>query len=199
MWQPPRLFDNILTISRRVQQHPSGISHLRFRLSPITTPCMEDTQKSRTQLKKEMHALQVMGKELVELPDSRLAAIDLPAELAKAIRDAKAIKKHEAKRRQMQYIGKLMREIDVQEIQDLLDSWNQGRAVATESFQLAESWRDRLIAGDMAALDEIIAEYPQADRQQLRTLALNAARERANNKPPHAFRSLFRAIKALGT
>jgi ribosome-associated protein len=160
---------------------------------------MEDTQKSRTQLKKEMHALQVMGKELVELPDSRLAAIDLPAELAKAIRDAKAIKKHEAKRRQMQYIGKLMREIDVQEIQDLLDSWNQGRAVATESFQLAESWRDRLIAGDMAALDEIIAEYPQADRQQLRTLALNAARERANNKPPHAFRSLFRAIKALGT
>ncbi len=159
---------------------------------------MEENNKSRTRIKKEMTALQDMGKALVNLPASRLKAISLPEELAAAIHDAKGMTKHEAVRRQLQYIGRLMRDVDIEEVQEHLDAWEQGRAVVTESFQQAESWRDRLVDGDMSALDEIIAKYPQADRQQLRTLALNATRERGKNKPPHSFRALFRAIKTLG-
>ncbi|MFW5488306.1 MAG: ribosome biogenesis factor YjgA [Desulfovibrio sp.] len=158
---------------------------------------MEDNYKSRTQLKKEMTALQEMGKTLIKMPDSRLKAMNLPPELAQAVRDAKTITKHEAVRRQMQYIGKLMRDIDLEEIQEHLDAWDQGRAVVTQAFQQAESWRDRLVSGDMGALEEILEQYPLADRQQLRTLALNAKREREKNKPPHAFRALFRTIKEL--
>lgn len=144
-----------------------------------------------------MHALQDIGERLVDLTPAQLAELALPEALAEAVAEARQMRKlDEARRRQMQYLGKLMREVDPEPIRDRLAAW---RGIANEhSARLCavERWRSRLLDDD-AAFAELIGGYPRADLQHLRALARNARRERAANRPPKSFRLLFQELRDL--
>jgi ribosome-associated protein len=151
--------------------------------------------KSKTQIKKEMLALQTLGEELVALSPAARAKIPLPMELADALELAdKLTKKHEALRRHIQFIGRVMRTVDLEPIERALAVVRNTNQAATRKFHLVEDWRDKLIANN-DALTEFIEKYPQVDIQQLRTLIRNAKREQEKNQPPKAFRELFQLIK----
>ncbi len=151
--------------------------------------------KSKTQVKKEMHALQALGEELVELSAASRAKIPMSAELTDALRLAdKMPKKHEALRRHIQFIGKLMRTEELEPIERALALIRNTNQAATRKFHLVEDWRDKLIA-DGDTVTKFIAEYPEVDVQQLRTLIRNAKKEQEKNQPPKAYRELFQLIK----
>src|SRR5262245_46877405 len=116
-----------------------------------------------------MHALQEIGEQLVELDSKKLNEFDLPEILLDAIRLARPMNKHSARRRQMQYIGRLMQEVDTQPIQQKLDSWQQTSVHQTARLHQLERWRERLLA-DEHALTEFAQKYPTADLQRLRSL-----------------------------
>ena len=151
---------------------------------------------SKTKRKAAMDALQDIGEKLIELPKEKLAKLDLPERLLDAVREAKRITAHGATRRQKQYIGSLMRDIDVAPIVDQLQRWEGKHSAEAAHFHQLERWRDRLIA-DEAALPEFMQQYPKFDIQQLRTLTRNARREAAANKPPKSSRELFKLLREI--
>ncbi len=151
---------------------------------------------SKTEMKNDMIALQKLGEELVELKPSALAKFPLPEDLAKAIKDAQRFNK-EARRRQLQYIGKLMRTIDPEPIQAALDKYNNKHAQATIVLHKLEQLRDKVVAEGDSAIEEVMELYPQADRQRLRLLARQAAKEKNSTKPPKASREIFQVLKEL--
>jgi ribosome-associated protein len=160
-------------------------------------PSSDDTQVlSKTRRKTEMHDLQSLGETLVQLSAPRLSELGLPERLADAIEQARAISKHEARRRQMQYIGRLMRDVDPDPIRARLAQW--GAAPAAEKARLAavERWRERLLS-DAVALDQLCAAVPHADRASLSALVVRVQGERARAAPPHAYRELFRVLNTL--
>ncbi len=148
---------------------------------------------SKTQRKNEMHALQDLGSALSALSPERIRTLQLPEALERALLEVKTFKAHGAIRRQMQYIGKLMREVDPAPLQAYLDRLAGVSRTAIAAHHLAERWRDRMLE-DIAAVDEFAAAHRDADRQQLRQLVLATQRERAAQKPPRQYRELFRAI-----
>jgi ribosome-associated protein len=152
------------------------------------------SRPSKTQQKKHMHALQDMGAELVGLNDAQLAALPLPETLREAVMAAKRMSAFEARRRQLQYIGKLMRDVDPDPIRAQLDGWKATSRAQIARLHRIERWRERLIADD-EVLNEFIAAHPQADAQQLRALVRNTRRERLENRPPKHYRSLFHALR----
>lgn len=143
-----------------------------------------------------MHELQALGAELARLSEAQLESIELPEELREALLEAKRISSHEAKRRQMQYIGRLMRGLDPAPIRARLGEIEGSSAQATARHRRLVSWRERLL-GDDEALTEFAAEHPGADLQALRTLIRNARKEAGAGRPPHAYRELFRVLKAI--
>jgi ribosome-associated protein len=151
---------------------------------------------SKSQLKREMDALQALGARLIELGKERLAKIDMPDELREAVRDAQRFTKHEAKRRQLQYIGRLMRNLDPTPIQAAIDEVDGISAAANARMHALERLRERLLE-DESVLNEIAKRNATADFQQLRQLRRNAIKERAENKPPRAFRELYRVLREL--
>ena len=162
---------------------------------------MEDTPEfdeppSKSQRKRDMDALQTIGAELVALNDQQLASIELPENLRDAVTEARRLHPHEARRRQLQYIGKLMRHIDPEPIRAKLDGWLSVSAEHTAKLHHIERWRERLL-NDPQSVSEFISEYPAADSQQLRTLIRNTEQERARGKPPKNFRALFQMIRDL--
>jgi ribosome-associated protein len=146
---------------------------------------------SKTQLKKEMHALQALGQQLVDLSRDQLARIDLPEELREAIDFAHKVTSHEGRRRHMQYIGKLMRRVDADEVRAAIGRATGESRAAVALMHLAERWRDRLLADD-EALTEFMAERPGADVQWLRATIRAARREHAAGQPPKHARELYR-------
>ncbi len=155
---------------------------------------MQDEIPSKTKKKQEMHALQQLGAALVDLSAAHLEHMALPEELAQAVREARRMRSHEAKRRQVQLIGRLMRGIDPQPIRAQLAGVEGGSAQARASHQRMEHWRARLLQDD-GALTEFAAMHPGADLQNLRAVLRNARKEQAAGKPPRATRELFRAIR----
>jgi len=151
---------------------------------------------SKTRKKREMHELQALGAALVRLSDSQLEIIEIPEKLLAALLEAKRIKSHEAKRRQMQYIGRLMRDVDPAPIRSRLAELEGSSAQATARHRRLEAWRSRLI-GDDEALTAFAAEHPGADLQALRSLIRNARKEASLGKPPRAYRELFRVLKDI--
>ena len=143
-----------------------------------------------------MHELQTLGEALVRLPAPRLTELGLPERLAYAIEQARTIGKHEARRRQMQYIGRLMREVDPDPIRARLAQW--GEAPAAEKARLAavERWRERLLV-EPGGIDALCAAVPHADRARLSALVTRVRAERAGAAPPHSYRELFRALNTL--
>lgn len=152
---------------------------------------------SKSQLKRESHALQAMGEELVALPAAKLAKIPMPEELAEAVALARKIKARGGLKRQLQYIGKIMRNIDAEPIAQALDELKSAASRETVKFHRLEQWRDRLVAEGDAALGQLIEEYPHADRQHLRQLIRNAQAEAAKNKPHKSAREIFRYLRDL--
>lgn len=162
-----------------------------------TPPAPEpDAPFSKTRRKKAMHDLQALGEALVALDRSRLAELGLPERLSDAIALARTTTKHEARRRQLQYVGRLMREVDAAPIAATLARWAQGPQAEKAQFAALERWRDRLLADD-TALDDLLAEHPGADRQRIAALVRDARREREAGGPPHQFRELFRQLRFL--
>lgn len=157
---------------------------------------MDQEIVSKTRKKREMHELQALGVALVGLSDSQLEIIEIPQKLREALLEAKQIKSHEAKRRQMQYIGRLMRDVDPAPIRSRLAELEGTSAQATARHRRLEAWRERLIDDD-EALTAFAAEHPGADLQALRALIRNARKEAALGKPPRAYRELFRVLKEI--
>jgi ribosome-associated protein len=151
---------------------------------------------SKTRKKREMHELQALGVALAELSESQLKEMRLGEDLLEALLEAKRIRSHEAKRRQMQYIGRLMREVDPAPIRSRLAELEGSSAQATARHRRLETWRERLL-GDDEALTAFAAEHPGADLQALRTLIRNAKKEQKEGKPPRAYRELFRVLKEI--
>lgn len=149
---------------------------------------------SKTRLKHEMEALQELGETLVSLDAARLRSLELPERLVDAVVLARGITKHEARRRQMQYLGRLMRDVDPAPIRAALERWETVPREEKARFAALEGWRDRILA-DAAALDAFVAEHPDADRASLARLADAARNERSRGEPPRAFRELFRAMR----
>lgn len=155
-----------------------------------------DDRPSKTQMKRDMLALQALGEELVALSEERLAGIDIPDALRDAVREAKRISKHGAQRRQLQYVGRIMRDVDPAPIRAQLDALEGHSRAHTAWLHRLERWRERLLAHD-DALTELLAAHPGADVPRLRALIRNAQREQAQARPPRAFRELFQALREL--
>ena len=153
---------------------------------------------SKSQLKRDMTALQKLGEDLLALPESRWGALALPEILSDALKAAKKITNFEGRRRQMQYIGKLMRKIDPEPVREAVAAFKLGHAQDSLRLHQSERWRERLLAGD-EALQEFLTAHVDVDIQQLRNL-VRAARKDAANAPEQrsgrAFRELFQFIKA---
>ena len=156
----------------------------------------DGTPISKTQRKKAVHMLQALGEELVELNDDQLAAIELPEALRDAVRVARRITKFEAKRRQLQYIGKLMRGVAAEPIRAALDAVLARSRRQTAAHKRTEAWRERLLA-EPGAVNELLAEHPGADARRLRALVRGALRERDVGSPPRSYRALYQALRAL--
>ncbi|HLX81326.1 MAG TPA: ribosome biogenesis factor YjgA [Burkholderiales bacterium] len=155
---------------------------------------MEAEFVSRTKKKLEVEELQRLGAALIDLPPAQLDALALPAILVAAVREAQRITSHGALRRQVQFIGKVMRKIDPEPVRAALAEIAGSSAVARARHLRLEQWRERLIADD-AALTAFAGERPGADLQALRTLIRNARKEIAEDKPPRVQRELFRVLR----
>ena len=155
---------------------------------------MQEQFVSKTRRKQEMLALQALGVALVALPDAQRAQLALPEALAQAVHDAKRFSSHEARRRQMQFIGRLMRDLDPAPIRAQLDALEGRSAAASAQHRRLEQWRARLV-GDDSALTAFAAEHPGVDLQALRALIRNSRKEQMEARPPRAFRELFRFLK----
>lgn len=154
----------------------------------------KEIKPSKTQRKQAMHALQKMGEQLVALNHQQLEKLDLPQTLLDAILHARQINKFGARQRQMQYIGKLMRTIEVASIQEKLDIWKQASLNQSVEMHQIERWRERILS-DAQAITEFAGTYPNADIQQIRLLVRNINKEREFNKPPKSYRLLFKALQ----
>ncbi len=152
---------------------------------------------SRSQKKRDVEALQDIGVRLVELKPDQLEKIDISDTLREAIIEAKRLTSRSAIRRHMQYIGKLMRNEDGEEIQAAIDRFDVTTQAHNQVFHKLEKWRDRLINNEKGMLDVILTEYPQTDMQHLRQLVRNAQKEQSQNKPPAATRKLFKYLREL--
>jgi ribosome-associated protein len=156
----------------------------------------EELPPSKTKIKKQMHELRDLGKELTELSKDQLEQLDIPESLRDAVSEMKGINKFGAQRRQIQYIGKLMREVDPAPILAKLDTWKGRSQLHTAYMHLLERWRDRLMESDNA-MTELLAAHPGADAQRLRTLIRNAHKEIEQNKPPKNYREIFQVLREI--
>lgn len=159
----------------------------------------EYDRPSKSQLKREMTALQKLGQELIDQPRDRVKRVPMPEDVKDAILECQLIKDHEGRRRQLQYVGKKMRTLDEEElavIQRAMDSWKGLSKADTSAMHALERHRERLLKDD-AALTLLLEQHPQLDVQHLRTLIRNARKEQAENKPPKAYREIFQILKQL--
>ncbi|WP_279606890.1 ribosome biogenesis factor YjgA [Burkholderia anthina] len=177
----------------------------KTRIQPIEHAVEEDDngydRPSKSQLKREMHELQVLGQALVDLPKDALKRMPMPESLADAVREARRITDHEGKRRQLQYVGRVMRSLTDDEtaaLRTALDAQRGVNKAATARLHWIERTREQLLAND-DALTEFLRQHPEADIQEGRTLIRNARKEAQQGKPPRYFRELFQWIKTAGS
>jgi len=151
---------------------------------------------SKTKIKQQMHDLQALGEQLIGLGNDKLAELDLPENLVDAIREMRRITKFGAQKRQRQYIGKLMRDVEPGPIIAKLESWSGTSRQHTAWLHQIERWRERLLESDQA-LTELLSDHPDADAQRLRTLIRNAHKEKVQNKPPKSYREIFQVLREI--
>lgn len=157
---------------------------------------MRDEVPSKTRRKQEMHELQALGERLARLNPEHIARIELPEELRAALLDAKRMKTREALRRQLQYVGRIMREVDAAPLRAALEGIEGKSREHTAWLHRLERLRERLLA-DERALGELLRDHPEADLQRLRSLLRGAQKEQAEGRPPRSFRAIFDELRAL--
>lgn len=157
----------------------------------------EDEGPSKSQLKKDMLALQDIGVALTKLSPEKLASIPMSEKLRDAILETSNIKKHGAIRRHMQYIGKLMRSDDNEAIVAAYTNMQQNERISARKVKQVEEWRDVLIQGEKEKLDSFLEHYPDTDRQQLNQLIRNCQREINQQKNMGYAKKLFRFVRDL--
>lgn len=153
-------------------------------------------KKSKSQVKREMSALQKLGERLTHLSADQIKTIEMPEDLREAVLFAQTLKKG-ARCRQMQYIGVLMREADSEPIRQALDNLYQVKRSEAQAHAQIEKWRDELVAGNDELLHELLNRFPDLDERKLRRLILDAGKEKERNKPPKSSRALFRYLRDL--
>ena len=164
---------------------------------------MTDTETDETELisksqqKRDMEALKKLGWRLLDFSDDALRQLALPEPLLDAIRTAQRIKSHSARKRQMQFIGKLMRVIDVTPVKKAIDAADHHHSSQTREFHLVEDLREKLLAEGDSALPEVLSHFPRCDRQHLRKLVRQARKELETGQPPRTSRLLFRYLREL--
>ena len=151
---------------------------------------------SKSELKRQMKAIQVLGEQLVELSSAQLETLELPSTLRHAIDRAKHITKREGLRREMQFIGKLMRHIDVAPIEHFLATLNNTKQEANEAFHEIENWRDKLLQ-DPDTLTEFIGKHPNEDHQTLRQIIRNHHKAKTDVQRKKYYRALFQELKVI--
>ncbi len=157
----------------------------------------EELPKSKSQIKREMESMQVLGEQLVKMTESLLHEVPLDETLKHAIMQARTMKHREGYRRQMQYIGKLMRAADVEAIEATLHKQSQKDAEQVHFLHLAETWRDRILEEGDSALNTFMNDYADADRQYLRQILRAANKDKKENKPPANARKLFKYLRDI--
>lgn len=158
-------------------------------------------KKTKGQQKREAEAAQMLGAELVKLSSAQLkdlcVKLDLSDKLFDAIDSCRSIRAREAHRRQLQYIGKLMRGLELEPIQNQLAQIQRSGQIATAQLHQLEHWRERLLTEGQSALDELVLAYPAIDTAQLQQLIAAAQKEALHNQPPRAARQLFRYLREI--
>ncbi|GEM_PF-46303 len=177
---------------KNAPQAPAKVQGRGLRSLPVVEE--EELPPSKTKIKKQMHDLRDLGEELTELGKDQIAQLDIPESLRDAIREMHRTKSFGAKRRQIQYIGKLMRDVDTAPIIAKLNTWKGTSQQHIGYMHQLERWRERLLEGD-TALTELRAAFPETDIQRLRTLIRNAIKEREAGKPGKNYREIFQVLR----
>ena len=157
----------------------------------------EEEVISKSQRKRDADAAQKLGKDILALPHDDQKSMDLPESLSDALDEARRIKKNSALKRQLQYIGKLMRTIDVEPIQEQYLKLTNHYDKDIKILHNLENWRDRLLEEGDKALEDLLKEAPNTDRQHLRQLIRQSAKETQLKKPPKSAREIFKYLKTL--
>ena len=169
-----------------------------MREDPEKTEEELDEGPSKSAVKRQMHALQDLGKTLSELNDKQLAQLPIEDEkLLEALRETRRIRSKNALKRHLQYVGKLMRDVDPEPIEVALEVMRRPAREANALFHQLEQLRDEVLTSGVTGVDTVLNRWPQADRQHLRQLILQHQRELAKGKPPAASRKLFRYLREL--
>ncbi len=165
---------------------------------PIPAEEFEDEPPSRSQLKRESSAVQELGEELCKLPGQVLMELGVDAELREAIAVWQKTRTHEGKRRQMQYVGRLMRNVDTRRLFMAWQKFKADGAASAKALHEIEALRERLLDDAPEAWSEVFSKYPDIDRQELEHLVKEAKAERKTGKAPRAFRAIFRFLREAG-
>ena len=159
----------------------------------------EYERPSKSEMKRQVNALQELGAALIAEPRDRVKRVPMPEDVRDAILECQLITNHEGRRRQLQYVGKKMRTLDEAEvaaIQQAIDSWKGLSKADTNAMHALERRREKLLSDDKV-LTTLLAENPELDAQHLRTLIRNARKEQAESKPPKAYREIFQILKQI--
>jgi len=165
-----------------------------------------DAEPSKSQLKRDAHAVRDLGSELASLGAAERARVPLPDDVVDAIEELNRTTKNGARKRQLGWLAKRLRKIDIQPIEAALEGIRQAARANTQTLHLVEQWRDRLLGVEIEgenqpnpkqALTEFLHKYPHADRQLLRQLQRAAVKERTENKPPKSARLLFKSVRDI--
>ena len=157
----------------------------------------QEEQKSKSQVKREMHALEKMGEMLAKLPAGQIRNMDVPEELKEALLFAQTITTRSAGKRQRQYIGSLMRNVDLEPVQRILAQIDDDHSIETLHFQELERLRDELVADNQEVLADLLNRFPQTNRQRLMQLVRGARKEQELGKSPKSYRLLFAYLREL--
>ncbi len=150
---------------------------------------------SRSQKKRESNAMQTLGQELVRLPVSRVRSLGLPDDLERAVLEWHAMPTHEARRRQLQFIGRVIREGDWEAVSAQMGEVRAVKQTEDDEFHRIEELREQLLAAGPDRLQPYLEQWPDVDPRHLRLLVRDALAERAAGKPPRAGRALFRLLR----
>jgi ribosome-associated protein len=175
-------------MSKHSNQHPHD---------ELNDESEEDIIISKSQLKREAEEAQKLGEDLLKLDVKSQKSITLPDDLSKALDDARRIKSHSALKRQLQYIGKIMRKTDLEPIRTEYEKIRNHYGKDIKHLHLLETWRDRLLIEGDKALEDLINDAPGIDRQHLRQLIRQAEKEKKLNKPPRSAREIFQYLKTV--
>lgn len=157
----------------------------------------DDGYLSRSEKKRRSTAIQKIGEELASYPISAVRSFNLPDFILQEFEELYTITKHEARRRKMQYIGKMLREIDIEPIRARIEEVQEGKAAQSADFHHLERLRERLIQGDKEVLNAVVEAYPNVDLQKLRQLVRNTKKEMEKQKPLKSSKLLFRYLREL--